>query len=485
MIERFMKRKNTMAKGFLLLVFTGLFGSVFPDSYHNITTLVGEKAAGIGGAYTAISDDPSGMFYNPAGIAFAPDNFVSISANTYGETKKQYQNVFGKGADYVRTSRGFNPNFIGTIKEIGGIRTGFSVLSPVSERFDQSDQFPYPQTRANLARFKVDYTEDNQTYLFGLSAAKAINDQLSIGITLFGFNETTRIISSQLVEGKTGTFSNTNVQDRRKTVGLTPVLGLQYMVLPKVSLGLSMRRSIVTGGSRSVSGFSSNSNSGSITKTTTFHNSQQRSAQISDGLIFIGPPSSSKIPEVNEFRTGIAYFASPALLLSLDTIFTERYKKNLNRNSYELSTGTVIFRDSQDPEMDRQATLNFATGLEFFPVPTLSLRLGLYTNKANSKKIDWGRSAVDVYLRETGNSNIAVGSNSIYSPEALQAKVRFEHVNVQGYTMGFGWETAKSSISLTYLYEYGRGGSQIDTSQLPQTMIYRNQSIYLVASSHQ
>ena len=480
-----MKKKDTIARGFLLLLFVGLSGSVFPDSYHNITTLVGEKAAGIGGAYTAISDDPSGMFYNPAGIAFAPDNFVSISANTYGETKKQYQNVFGKSADYVRTSRGFNPNFIGTIKEIAGIRTGFSVLSPVSERFDQSDQFPYPQTRPNLSRFKVDYTEDNQTYLFGLSAAKTLSDKLSVGITLFGFNETTRIISSQLVEAKSGDFLSANVQDRRKTVGLTPVFGLQYMVAPKVSLGFSARRSVVTGGSRSVSGFSSSNKSGSIVGTTTFHNSQKRSAQISDGYIFIGPPSSGKIPEVNEFRTGLAYFASPSLLLSFDTIFTDGYKKTLSRNSYELKTGTTILRDSQDPEMDRQATLNFATGLEFFPIPTLSLRMGFYTNKANSKNINWGRSAVDLYLREIGQNNVQVTDTMLYAPESLQAKVRFEHVNVQGYTLGFGWETAKSSISLTYLYEYGRGGSQIDNSQLPQTMIYRNQSIYLVASSHQ
>lgn len=31
-----------------------------------IKFLPGDRASGIGGAYTAVSDDPSGSFYNPA-----------------------------------------------------------------------------------------------------------------------------------------------------------------------------------------------------------------------------------------------------------------------------------------------------------------------------------------------------------------------------------------------------------------------------------
>ena len=46
--------------------------AVFADDLHYVNMLVGNRAAGLGGAYTAISDDPTGCYYNPAGIAFSP-----------------------------------------------------------------------------------------------------------------------------------------------------------------------------------------------------------------------------------------------------------------------------------------------------------------------------------------------------------------------------------------------------------------------------
>lgn len=466
----------------ILLLFS--FSAAFADSYHNINTLVGEKAAGIGGAYTAISDDPSGMFYNPAGIAFAPDNFVSISANTYGESEKRYQNVFGKGSDYVRKSGGFNPNFIGTIKQIGDWKTGFAVLSPSVERYDQSDQFFLPQTRPNLARFKIDYTEDNQTYLFGMSAGKSFSKKLSIGATLFGFNDNSRIITNQLVEGKSGNFSNVNIQDRRKTLGIIPLIGLQYLITDKLAFGLSTRKHIVTNGRRSITGLTTGAQTNSYGQAINFHNTHSRSAQVGGGSILIGPPVSGNVPEVTETRAGLAFFASQSMLFSFDTIYTSGYKKTLSRNNVELNSGYLILRDGEDPTLRRESTLNFAAGMEFFPIETLSLRFGLYTNKANTKPIDWARSAIDLYLAENGKNIIPLGNGMDYRPEALQPKSRIEHVNVTGYTFGFGWETAKSSISVTYVYEYGRGNSQIDSSQLPQSMLYKNESVYLVASSH-
>ena len=51
------------------------------DEYHYINMLVGDRAAGMAGAYTAVSDDTGGLFYNPAGIVYAPGSSLSGSMN--------------------------------------------------------------------------------------------------------------------------------------------------------------------------------------------------------------------------------------------------------------------------------------------------------------------------------------------------------------------------------------------------------------------
>jgi hypothetical protein len=44
--------------------------SVVADEFHFINTFIGDRAAGMGGAYTAIADGSKRMYYNPAGLAF-------------------------------------------------------------------------------------------------------------------------------------------------------------------------------------------------------------------------------------------------------------------------------------------------------------------------------------------------------------------------------------------------------------------------------
>ena len=46
--------------------------------------LVGGRAAGMGGAFTALADDGSGGYYNPGGLAFVPASSLSFSLNAYG-----------------------------------------------------------------------------------------------------------------------------------------------------------------------------------------------------------------------------------------------------------------------------------------------------------------------------------------------------------------------------------------------------------------
>lgn len=56
---------------------------MYADEFHNINQLIGDRATGMGGAYTAVSDDASGLFYNPAGIVYVTDKNFSASVNAF------------------------------------------------------------------------------------------------------------------------------------------------------------------------------------------------------------------------------------------------------------------------------------------------------------------------------------------------------------------------------------------------------------------
>ena len=50
--------------------------------FNNRDTLIGGKAALLGGAYTALSDDLSGAYYNPSGIV-SSDNVTELPFTIY------------------------------------------------------------------------------------------------------------------------------------------------------------------------------------------------------------------------------------------------------------------------------------------------------------------------------------------------------------------------------------------------------------------
>lgn len=462
--------------------------AIYADSYHNLNVFIGERASGLGGAFTAISDDPSGTYYNPAGLAFAYENYVSISANTYKRTSKTYENVFGPGQSYTRNSNTFSPNFFGSIKAIDKLKVALSIVSPNNESFDQSNEIFMPLSLPNLSRYRIDYSEENSSYLVGPSVAYPFTTRFSLGATLYYMYDTAKISSTQFVEGYNKSFSNISVRDRRRTTGFVPIIGTQYMVTDKWSLGMSMKFTKVTGKERSVVGQTSSSASTTVDNTSISNVTDTMGGQWQGGLVFVKPGESGGIPETTDIRLGSAHFISQNLIVAYDMIYTTGYSKKQDRTQIEITQPYIFLTENENHDLERKATLNYSFGIEYFLIDTIAFRLGYYTNKSNHKKIDWLRAAAQMYAAENKANAAVISYNSpqvFYLPYNLNPPSRFEHTDNRGLTLGLTWASAKSSITFTYVLERGQGGSQINTSQLPGVLKYYSSSFYLVASTRQ
>ncbi|MCX8122891.1 MAG: outer membrane protein transport protein [Spirochaetes bacterium] len=67
----------------LVVIFIYSNGFCFLENYNNYQHLIGERAAGLGGAYCALANDGAALWYNPAGLANIIDSKLNLSVNTY------------------------------------------------------------------------------------------------------------------------------------------------------------------------------------------------------------------------------------------------------------------------------------------------------------------------------------------------------------------------------------------------------------------
>jgi len=62
--------------------------------------VIGSRAAGMGGAFTALADDGSGPFYNPGGVAFVQRSQLSLSGSVYGLVRGTIEDALTDGHDF-------------------------------------------------------------------------------------------------------------------------------------------------------------------------------------------------------------------------------------------------------------------------------------------------------------------------------------------------------------------------------------------------
>lgn len=110
-------------------------------NYH--TFVVGERALGMGGAFTAVADDPSAAYYNPAGIAHLRSGALSgsLSVNAFDRyvVRGAYATPLGSD-DLTHDASPTVPLFVGIVRKFGrrdgeGVRrwaVALSTFNPIA-----------------------------------------------------------------------------------------------------------------------------------------------------------------------------------------------------------------------------------------------------------------------------------------------------------------------------------------------------------------
>ncbi len=409
-----LSRARICAAVFCLCLVTASTG--FADDLHYVNMHVGNRASGVGGAYTAVSDDPAGCFYNPAGIAFAPSISLSASVNAFTLSTKTYKgaltDVNGNKLDWEQESSSLLPNFFGIVRKFGSGMLGLSYAVPDSIQRRQSQTFD--NLTNDIERFTMNINDTDETYLFGPSYAYAFSDSFSVGATMYVYYRDMEVIRNQLIEYEGGGHYLRNYYNTKTDWGYKPILGAIWEPLDKVALGLSLSKIYVT---------SSDNEEQLIYRDST----DTDNFRDTDEIYFSNRPNSekNKFPFTTAF--GVAYFASPKLLLSGDLTYYEKLSERLE-------------------------IWNLALGTEYYFTESLAVRAGFYTDMSNR-------------------------------PKEAPSNITQEVIDVYGMTLSLGLFRKTSSITLGVSYGFGTGDAQVvEGSNERQDVEIESFATYIAAS---
>lgn len=372
-------------------------GALTGSNYVGI--LIGERPMGMGGAYVAVADDPSGLYYNPAGIVYSHAPNLSASVNAYHITNSRYEDALGKGSDYERKSQEFLPNFFGTTQPLGPVTVGFSYATPVAVREQQSQTFPAGKVaNEDVQRYSVNVDNSDTVNEIGPSIAMEVNERLAIGSTLYLHQRKQKTIMTQVIDLQADVNGN-NVDDYEvqtrysndEQLGVGWMLGALFAATERISIGASIRGTEIVTATNSRKGVCRGSEVQEYDEVPCIGSNQYIEA---GEIVFVDKIETNYRDSYPlETRIGLAWFASQRLLLAADMIhFT--------------SAGA------------RRAVTNFALGGEYYITPDWAVRAGAYTDYANTHP--QANHHVDRYggtfslTRFTRNSSVSVGVNGAY-----------------------------------------------------------------------
>jgi long-chain fatty acid transport protein len=414
----------------LLLFFFSQATSLLANDYNYKNTIVGERAFGLAGAYTALSDDTSGCYYNPAGLAFVERNTLSLSATVYSQQTMTTKNAFSylgvEGVDAESSVLTPIPSTVGTLKKFNENTTaGFCAVVPDSSRItidtavDVGDNAQY-SLRRNLS---------DQILLVGPALGYKLKPNLAVGFSLFYASRTYSLTNTLTnTEDLSAEFPPITISTSDTFINHGSILvqtGIRYQPTEKLYLGFSARST-----SYKLSG------EGSVFLTIVDENEN-----FTNGRNFLY--SFKNLEGDTEYplklSTGVAYGEKYHYFISFDTEY------NIGRN-FNLTQISLSGTDFAIGQVEQSNIFNFAVGSEYYFKREVPVRFGIYTN-----------------LSANDAAKVLTDQNQ-------------ESIDYYGVTLGFGWESQNSSTNVGINYAIGSGKSSRSFGETAENMTVKDLS---------
>lgn len=344
--------------------------------------IVGERAAGMGGAVVATADGMDASFYNPAGLGREKHNSISVNGTLYGIQRFETEDAAFPGEDLDISSFVTIPTGLSAVKKLKeGTAVSFSVFVPSQTSAREIKVFTERQHFYN-------FSQDEQTLMLGPSIGHALDDRLSIGASVFGLYTTANDFENLYW----GDYSYTYTQNYKYSVlGVIGTLGVQYRFADEWSAGLT-----VTTPSGTLTG------SGRVQLSEVQGDEQVSRAE---AIYYDDLEADNGLPA--QVRFGIGWRRPDVGSAGLD--ITHHLARNFAAMEGEQDDKPVIIRK------ERKAVTDVQVGGEFILRKRFPLRAGFFTSFSSAPDLDVEKtsmpSQIDLYGLTTSIG--AVGENVV------------------------------------------------------------------------
>ena len=215
-----------------VVVLAAIAAASLADQSHYQRYVVGTRAAGMGGVAVAGGDGVDATFYNPAGLAGATHDSLSLSGNLYG--LQRYKLKGGLSA----TDNAKSDAFVSIPSTMGGVWRIDDRLTASFSLFQPNRLSTGEITSKNGGSRLYSYSTEDQSIWFGPAVAYKLTDKFSLGLSLFGVYSSYK--NSESVANAPEN-SMTDVHMQYDNTAILGVIGAQWALPYDWRVGLSIQ----------------------------------------------------------------------------------------------------------------------------------------------------------------------------------------------------------------------------------------------------
>ena len=129
-------RRTIPLFGLLLILNTGIILAAQVENLY--PTIIGDRAFGFAGAFTALADDATAGWYNPAGLGYLEKTYINATGNIYGYHETTVKDAIiispasggGISKDFDTAETRATPSTVSLARKLGPGAVGFGIYVP-------------------------------------------------------------------------------------------------------------------------------------------------------------------------------------------------------------------------------------------------------------------------------------------------------------------------------------------------------------------